>query len=208
MNVDHLIATYGYSAVFALVGIESLGVPLPGETALISAGIYAGHTHHLSVWLIWAVASAAAVIGDSIGFVIGVKGGYRLARRYGPKIHFDEAKLKVGMYAFDRYGVAVVFFGRFVAILRTYRAFLAGTNRMPWRHFLPPTVAAGIIWSAIYAFASYAAGNSLRNASGTVNLVLVAVAVVALVSVFVVVRRKAKQLEAVAEAAYPGPLPD
>jgi membrane protein DedA with SNARE-associated domain len=208
VNVNHLISSYGYFAVFAFVGIESLGIPLPGETALISAGIYAGHTHKLSVWLIWVVASAGAILGDNIGFFIGDKGGYRLVRRYGPKVHFDEAKLKVGMYAFDRWGAMVVFLGRFVSVLRTYAAFLAGTNRMRWRRFLVANASGGIIWSAIYSFASYLAGNSLRHVSGTVNLVLIIVAVVAIVVVILLVRRKTKQLEAVAEAAYPGPLPD
>ena len=81
MNIDHLVASYGYLAVFVLVAIESLGVPLPGETALIAAGGFAGHTHDLSPWLIWAVASAATIVGGSIGYWIGAKGGYRLVRR-------------------------------------------------------------------------------------------------------------------------------
>ena len=75
MNVDHLIAHYGYIAVFGFVAIESLGIPLPGETALITAGIYAGSTHRLSPWLIWLVASAGAIVGDNIGYFIGDKGG-------------------------------------------------------------------------------------------------------------------------------------
>lgn len=208
MNVDHLISTYGYLAVFLFVGIESLGIPLPGETALISAGIYAGHTHKLSVWVIWLVAVAGAVIGDNIGWLIGDKGGYRLVRRYGPKIHIDEAKMKVGRYAFDRHGGKVVFFGRFVSVLRTYAAFLAGTNKMQWRRFLVANAAGGIIWAAIYTFGSYGAGNTLRNVSGTINYALIGCAVVALVTVFLLVRRKTNQLVAVAEAAYPGPLGD
>jgi membrane protein DedA with SNARE-associated domain len=71
VNISHLIASYGYLALFALVGAESLGIPLPGETALIIAGAYAGHTHRLSPWLIFLVASAAAIIGDNIGYWIG-----------------------------------------------------------------------------------------------------------------------------------------
>jgi membrane protein DedA with SNARE-associated domain len=120
-----------------LVGAESLGIPLPGETALILAGTYAGHTHRLSPWLIFLVAAAAAIIGDNIGYWIGDKGGYRLARRYGPKVRLDEHKLKIARYLFDRYGDRVVFFGRFVSVLRTYAAFLAGVSRMRWRRFLP-----------------------------------------------------------------------
>ena len=81
MNIGHLISSYGYWAVFVLVAAESMGVPVPGETALIIAGTYAGTTHNLNPWLIFAVASAAAIIGDNIGFWIGDTGGYRLARR-------------------------------------------------------------------------------------------------------------------------------
>ena len=166
MNIDHLISSFGYWAVFAFVGLESLGIPLPGETALIAAGAYAGHTGRLNVWLIFLVASAAAIIGDNIGFWIGDKGGYALLRKYGRYIRFDEAKMKVGRYIFDRRGGSVVFFGRFVSVLRTYAAFLAGTNRMRWRKFLVFNAAGGIIWAAIYTFLSYALGNSLRNAVG------------------------------------------
>jgi membrane protein DedA with SNARE-associated domain len=208
VNVSHLISTYGYWAVFTLVGLESLGIPLPGETILITAGTYAGRTHRMSVWGIFAVAAAAAIIGDNIGFWIGDKGGYRLLRRYGHYVRMDEAKIKIGRYIFDRHGGKVVFFGRFVSVLRTYAAFLAGTNRMHWRSFLVYNAAGGLVWSAIYAFVSYSIGNTLRNASGTINIVLGVVAAVAIVIAILVVRRQAKRLTAVAEAAYPGPLPD
>ena len=204
--MTHLIDTYGYWAVFLLVGAESLGVPLPGETALIIAGTYAGHTHRLSVWLIFLVASAAAIIGDNIGFWIGDKGGYRLVHRYGRKVHLDEAKLKVGRYVFDRHGAKVVFFGRFVSILRTYAAFLAGTNRMRWRRFLPANASGGIIWAAIFTFAAYKAGDTLRRTSGKIDLAIAVVAVVVLVTLILLVRRKTDELTTKAEAAYPGPL--
>ena len=172
MSIGSLIESYGYLAVFVLVGAESLGVPLPGETALITAAIYAGHTHRLNPWLIFLVASAAAIIGDNIGYWIGDKGGYRLARRYGRKIRLDERKLKIARYLFDRYGGKVVFFGRFVSVLRTYAAFLAGTSKMRWRKFLPANAAGGILWAAIWTLAAYLAGNALRRASGTINLIL------------------------------------
>lgn len=206
MNIDHLVATYGYWAVFVLVAIECLGVPLPGETALITAGIFAGHTHRLSPLAIWAVASAAAAGGGFIGYLIGEAGGYRLVRRYGHRIRLDEAKLKVGRYAFDRHGAKVVFFGRFVSVLRTYAAFLAGTNRMARARFLVSNVAGAVVWSAVYTFASYGAGNTMRRLSSTLNIVFIAVAVVVIVVVLVLVHRKTKDLEEVAEAAYPGPL--
>jgi membrane protein DedA with SNARE-associated domain len=206
VNVDQVIKSSGYWAVFLLVGMESLGIPLPGETALIIAGAYAGTTHHLNPWVIFLVASAGAIVGDNIGYWIGDKGGYRLVRRYGPKVHFDERKLKVGRYLFDHYGTRVVFFGRFVSVLRAYAAFLAGTMRMRWRDFLAANAAGGILWAAIYTFGSYFAGQTLHRISGTLNIVLAALAVVVLASALVVVRRHTKRLEALAEAAYPDPL--
>ena len=178
MSIGSLIESYGYLAVFVLVGAESLGIPLPGETALITAAIYAGHTHRLNPWLIFLVASAAAIIGDNIGYWIGDKGGYRLARRYGSKVRLDERKLKIARYLFDRHGGKVVFFGRFVSVLRTYAAFLAGTSKMRWRRFLPANAAGGIAWAAIWTLAAYLAGNALQRASGTINLILIGAAVV------------------------------
>jgi membrane protein DedA with SNARE-associated domain len=206
VNITHLVDTYGYWAVFVFVGAESLGVPLPGETALIVAGTYAGHTHRLSPWLIFAVAAAAAIIGDNIGYWIGDKGGYRLARRYGSKVRLDERKLKIARYLFDQHGAKVVFFGRFVSVLRTYAAFLAGTSRMRWRLFLPANAAGGIVWAAIYTAAAYLAGNALQRVSGTITWVLVGAAVAAIVLVLLLLRHQAGRLAAQAEAAYPGPL--
>jgi hypothetical protein len=107
VNISHLTDSYGYMAVFVLVGAESLGIPVPGETALIVAGTYAGHTHGLNPWIILLVAGAAAVIGDNIGFWIGDKGGYRLARRYGYLVRPDDHKLKIARYVFGLHGPKV-----------------------------------------------------------------------------------------------------
>jgi membrane protein DedA with SNARE-associated domain len=206
VSIGSLIDSYGYLAVFVLVGAESLGIPLPGETALITAAIYAGHTHRLNPWLIFLVAAAAAIIGDNIGYWIGDKGGYRLARRYGPKVRLDERKLKTARYLFDLHGVKVVFFGRFVSVLRTYAAFLAGTSKMRWRRFLPANAAGGIVWAAIWTFAAYLAGNALKRASGIINLVFIGAAVIAIVVAILVVRRQTSKFADRAEQAYPGPL--
>jgi membrane protein DedA with SNARE-associated domain len=206
VNISHLIETYGYWLLFVLVAAESLGVPLPGETALIIAGTYAGHTHRLNPWVIFAVASAAAIIGDNIGYWLGDQGGYRLARRYGSKVRLDERKLKTARYLFDRRGVVVVFFGRFVSVLRAYAAFLAGVSKMRWRVFLPANAAGGIIWAGIYTLASYLAGNALQRASTTISWILGGAAVIAIVAVLIVVRRQFDRLADRAEAAYPGPL--
>ncbi|QNK82195.1 DedA family protein [Nakamurella sp. PAMC28650] len=206
MNVNDLISNYGYYAVFLVIGLESVGIPLPGETVLIAAATYAATSGNLNIWVIFAAAAAGAILGDNVGYWIGNKGGYKLARKYGPKIHLDERKLKVGRYMFDRHGGKVVFFGRFVSVLRTFAAFLAGTVRMSWPRFLLYNALGGLVWSAIYAFGFYAAGNTLKQLSGIVNYVAIGIAVVVVVVVFLVVRRQTNLLADKAEAAYPGPL--
>ena len=208
VNVHHLLSQYGYAAVFVLVAAESLGVPLPGETILIAAAIYAGSTGHLSVWLIFTVAAIAAITGDNIGFWIGDKGGYRLLRRYGHYIRADTTKIKIGRLVFDRHGPKIVFFGRFVSVLRTYAAFLSGTLKMRWRRFLPYNASGGIIWAAIYSFVPYAIGEAIHAISTSADIGLGIAAAVIIVAAIVVLRRQAGKLAAQAEAAYPGPLPE
>jgi membrane protein DedA with SNARE-associated domain len=207
MSISHLIATYGYWAVFALVAAESLGIPLPGETALIIAAAYAGHTHHLSPWIIFAVASAAAITGDNIGFWIGGKGGYRLARKYGPKVRLDERKLKIARYLFDTHGPKVVFFGRFISLLRIYAAFLAGASRMRWQRFLLANASGAIAWAGAYTLAAYLAGDTLRRLSGIIDLVIGGGAGLTIAAgLLLIFRRHTGELALLAEAAYPGPL--
>lgn len=204
--VSQPLPAYGYWTVFAAVAIESLGVPLPGETTLIGAALYAGSTQRLSIGLVVGVAAAAAIIGDNIGYLLGRAGGYRLLRRYGRYVRLDERKLKVGRYLFDRHGGKVVFFGRFISILRTYAAFLAGTNRMPWRKFLVFNAAGGILWAAVYGLGAFALGTAVHRVTTVVSIVGGIVAVAAVAAIVVYLRRHLKTLEQRAEQAYPGPL--
>ena len=205
-TLDQLLGDYGYAAVFVFVMIESLGVPFPGETMVIAAAIYAGTTHHLVVAPIWASAAAGAIVGDNIGFAIGHFGGYRLLRRYGPKVKLDEVKLKVGRLIFDRHGGKVVFFGRFISVLRTYAAFLAGTNQMRYWPFFAFNASGGIIWAGIYSFGFYYLGSELEHLRGPVDYGLGAAGAIIVVAFIVWTRRNEKRLEAEAQKAYPGPL--
>jgi len=201
--LDHLLESWGYPAVFLFVSAESVGVPVPGETMLILASLYAGSTHKLSIYWIFVIAASAAIIGDNIGYGIGRLGGYRLLSRHGHLVHVDESRLKIGRYLFDRHGGKVVFFGRFVAILRTYSAFLAGTTRMHWLKFLAFNAAGGIVWAGVFCFAYYVFGKALERLQTPADIALVVVAVAALVIGFRYVRRKEHDLAALAEAAYP-----
>jgi membrane protein DedA with SNARE-associated domain len=102
--LDELLTNFCYLAVFALVAAESLGVPLPGETMLITAAIYAGATHKLSIALVIGAAIAGAIIGDNLGYLVGYRGGLPLLRRYGRYIRLDQRRLRLARYLFFRYG--------------------------------------------------------------------------------------------------------
>lgn len=204
--MHHLIATYGYLAVFLLVGLESFGVPLPGETALIVAATYAGATHRLSPVIIFLVGSAAAILGDTCGYWIGDVGGFALIRRYGKYVRLDEPKIKVARYLFDRHGGKVVFFGRFVSVLRTYAAFLAGVNKMHYRRFLFFNATGGVLWCAIFTFLAYWFGGTLNAISGPLGFALLGIGVVAIALGVILIRRRLGELVGRAEEAYPGRL--
>ena len=207
-TIGQLVQTYGYWAVFLAVGAESLGVPIPGETTLIAAAVFAGATHRLSLVYLVIVASVAAIAGDNLGYLIGRGGGYRLLRRYGHRVHVDEAKLKVGRYLFARHGGGVVFTGRFITVLRTYAAFLAGTNLMSWRRFLLYNAAGGILWAAVVGAGAYLLGAAAHRVSLAVTVAGGVLLVIVTAALIFYMRRHMKRLERRAEEAYPGPLDD
>jgi membrane protein DedA with SNARE-associated domain len=205
-SVPHLIATYGYLAVFVFVAIESTGIPFPGETMLIAASAYAGTHPSLHIEYVIAAAAAGAIVGDNFGYLIGREGGFRLVRRFGPYLHFDERELKLGMYLFRRHGGKVVFFGRFVAVLRAWAAFLAGTSRMPWWGFFGYNAAGGILWATIYGLAGYAFGNNIKEITGPVGIASVVLAAIAIVASLIILRRNINRLQEEAERELPGPV--
>jgi membrane protein DedA with SNARE-associated domain len=201
---DTLLSSFGYLAVFALVGLESLGIPLPGETMLITAGIYAGTTHHLAIAGVIGASIAGAIIGDNIGYLVGYKGGLPFLRRYGRYIRLNESGVRLVRYLFSKYGGRVVFFGRFVSILRTYAAFFAGTSHMRWGRFFVFNALGGIIWSVAYGLAAYYGQNAFRRLSTPLDVAVAAVAVVLIALLVRFVRHHAKRLNAEAERAFPG----
>jgi len=154
VTIASLVASYGYAVLFLLVGCESLGIPLPGETALITAAALAA-LGHLSIYLVVATAAAAAIVGDNIGYWIGRRGGIALARRYGRVIHVKASQLERAHAFFARHGPATVFYGRFVALLRTWAALLAGAARMPYATFALYNALGAVCWSAIFGTLGY-----------------------------------------------------
>lgn len=207
-DLSHLLAVYGYWAVLVFVAIESTGIPFPGETMLLAASIYAGTTHQLNIVLVIAAAAAGAIIGDNFGYFIGREGGYRLVRRYGKYIRLDERKLKLGQYLFIKHGGKVVFFGRFVSVLRAWAAFLAGVDRMDYRRFFFFNAAGGILWATIYGIGGYALGKNVHRIAGPVGIVVGVIAAVIIIAFLVFLNRNEKRLEDEAERALPGSLDD
>lgn len=201
--INHLLQSYGYLALFAFIAIESLGVPMPGETTLIATALYAGSTHRLNVAVIAAVAAGAAVIGDNLGYWLGRRGGTRLARRYGHRVGLTPSRLKVGRYLFDRHGGKVVFSSRFISGLRTYAAFLAGTVAMRRPGFVVANAAGALVWAPVVAFGAYGLGGAASGLGSALTFIGVVVSIALSVVVGLLVRRSMRSLEARADAAYP-----
>jgi membrane protein DedA with SNARE-associated domain len=185
---------YGYGAIFLGILLESTGLPLPGESLLIAAAIYAATTHHLNIFMLVPIAAAGAIGGDQIGYFLGRRIGFRVLVRYGHKIGLSDERLELGRFLFRRHGGAVVFLGRFVAILRTFAALLAGANRMPWHTFLLWNALGGIGWTSLYGFGAYLLGDAAKRVRGPVGLVLAVIGAVALLLAFIFVKRNESRL--------------
>ena len=196
----------GYSAVALAVGIESIGIPFPGETTLIAAALYAGATHKLNIWIVIAAASLGAILGDNIGFWLGREFGLWLLLRFGRYVRITERRIRLGQYLFRRHGGKVVFFGRFVAVLRALAAFLAGTSQMTWPRFLLFNAAGGIVWSGLYGGGAYMFGSRIKHLLGPMGLTLTGLALGLGVLGVIFLRRHEEQLADAAERAMPGPI--
>jgi undecaprenyl-diphosphatase len=155
----------GYSVVFALIAIETMGIPVPGETALIAAALLA-HDGKMDIVPLIAVAAAAAIVGDNVGFAIGRKGGRRLFEMPGPFHRQRLDALAVGEPFFAKHGPKAVFLGRWVAGLRIASAWLAGMNRMAWPRFLFWNALGGICWATSIGLGVYIAGRAFEDVIG------------------------------------------
>jgi membrane protein DedA with SNARE-associated domain len=204
--VEHLIHVYGLVTVALIVGLECVGVPLPGETALLGAAIYAGTKHDLNIVAVIFTAAAAAIVGRIIGYALGRGFGYWLLLRYGNYVRMTEARIKLGQYLFLRHGGKIVFIAQFVPVLRTFAGIFAGANMMPWRDFMFANVVGSIIWSVTYGYAAYALGRQFERLEGPVVIFLAVITVAGAIVGAIFVNRHEAQLLAEAERAMPGPL--
>jgi membrane protein DedA with SNARE-associated domain len=202
----HVIHEYGLVALAAIIGLECLGLPVPGETALLGAAIYAGTKHDFNINAVIATGAGAAIAGRMIGYVIGHKFGSPLLLRYGRYVRLTTARIKLGQYLFLRYGGKIIFFAQFVPVLRTLAGPFAGANLMPWRNFVFANAVSSCVWAASYGYAAYWVGGEFERSQGRIVLPLVFIAVIALIAGGFFVRQRETQLIIEAERAIPGSL--
>jgi membrane protein DedA with SNARE-associated domain len=203
-----LIAQHSYIAVFCIVALESAGIPLPGETALVLAAMFAGATGLIDIKIVILLAAAGAILGDNMGFWAGRRYGLPLLLNFGHRIGLHDDRIKLGQYLFAHHGAKIVFFGRFIAILRIFAAFLAGVNRYGWGQFLFYNASGGIIWALVFGLGGYAFGEAFEHVAGPLGRITLGLAVVGLAMVWWVVHKQEEKWIARAVAAYPGPVRD
>jgi membrane protein DedA with SNARE-associated domain len=184
--VTHFFTSHGLPLLFTVVMLESFGIPLPGETALIAFGVLASQGHYSIVSVI-AVAAAGAIVGDNLGYaLIGRLGGRRLFERSRYMRRYAERFLPVTERLMAKHGGKIVFFGRFISILRFTAAWAAGIARMPWWRFFFWNAAGGICWATAVGLVSYYAGAAAANAIQRYGIYAAAgIAVVVVVGFFV-----------------------
>jgi membrane protein DedA with SNARE-associated domain len=177
--VTHLLEQYGLVILFIGVAMESAGIPIPGETALITAAFLSRPEYGtFSLWSVIVVAAAAAIVGDNIGYWIGRTGGRALLERWSITRRQTERLLPPAERFFERHGPKTIFIARFVAVLRVTAAWIAGISRMHWRTFLIWNAAGGIAWAILVALVSYWAGKAVADAISRYGLYAVIVLIV------------------------------
>jgi membrane protein DedA with SNARE-associated domain len=187
LDVDHLVKVFGYPLLFVLVMSESGGVPIPGETALITAAILASQGK-LQIALVIPLAAIAAIVGDNLGYLIGRNGGRWLLQRPGRFQRQRLEVLRVGEPFFEVHGPKAVFFGRFLLGLRVWASWLAGATLMRWRSFALWNALGGIAWASAVGLVAYFLGHSAGSAIEAFGIYGLLAALLAILSAIVLHR--------------------
>ncbi len=213
-SVAHLIHAYGLLVVAGFIGLESMCIPLPGETALIVGSVIAGRTHELNIVAVIATAAVASLIGRLVGYAIGWRFGHWLLLRYGPYVRITETRVKLGQYLFLKHGAAIIIIAQFIPVMRAIAGVLAGANRMPWRRFVLSSAIGVTVWAVAFGIGGYTFGVQFARLahswwlfSGPSGWVVFGIGAVIVIWILaVVVGRHEAQWAAKAERALPGPL--
>ena len=169
---------YGYLAVAGFIFFEDFGIPLPGETMLIAASLYAG-AGHLNVWLVAIIGFLAAVLGDNVGYAIGRFGGRRLVERFGKYVFLTPKRLDHAEGWFNDHGGKIVVVARFVEGLRQLNGIMAGTIEMHWLKFLAANALGAALWVSVWTSLGYFAGDHVETVARYFTFIAVGVVVVA-----------------------------
>jgi membrane protein DedA with SNARE-associated domain len=188
-----LVQDYGYLILFLIVGAESSGIPVPGETALITAGVLASQGHLEIEWVI-VVAAAAAIIGDNIGYWIGREGGTKLLAKWRFTRRLRDRYMPPTQRFFNAHGGKTIFLARFVAVLRVFGAWIAGITHMPWWRFLLWNAAGGICWAVLVGLVSYYLGHAAADAIQKWGLIGAGVAAAVAILLFLGVHYLSKRV--------------
>ena len=200
-NIQSLIQVYELWVLFPVVMLEGMGIPLPGETALVAAAVYAGSTDKISIDSVVLVAAMGAMMGDNIGYLIGRSIGLRLVVRYGRYVRLNESRLKIGRFLFLRHGGKIVLIARLIAVLRVLAPLLAGVNRMRWRYFFLMNAIGGICWASLFGGGAYLFGEEIKRVTGPVRLLLLLAAIALVIAGILFFRHHERDLEQRADAA-------
>ncbi|MEU3415573.1 MULTISPECIES: DedA family protein [unclassified Streptomyces] len=195
--LDSVPAAAVYAVVGLVIGLESLGIPLPGEIILVSAALMSSQHTGVNPVVLGACATAGAVIGDSIGYAIGRKGGRPLLAWLGRKFprHFSAGHVATAERSFTKWGMWAVFFGRFVALLRIFAGPLAGVLHMPYWKFLIANILGGICWAGGTTAVIYYVGIVAEDWLKRFSYVGLGVAVLIGLGSMLVLKRKAKKAQ-------------
>jgi membrane protein DedA with SNARE-associated domain len=204
--MKELIHHYGPAIVFALVCLESIGLPVPGETVLVSAAIYAGTTHDLNILWILLAATVGATLGSAIAFWVGQSYGYPLLLRYGPYVGLTEPRIKIAQYVLRKRGVLVVLAARFVAVLRSMIGLVAGASRMPVATFMLANFGGAVAWPLIFGMVAFYLGKAVEEFARPAAIVVAIIGGAVIGTAAIYLRRKEHELAAAAERAIPGQL--
>jgi membrane protein DedA with SNARE-associated domain len=168
--MESLVHDYGLVVLFLLIGMESAGIPLPGETALVAAGVLAARGD-MDIVTVIVVAAAAAIVGDNVGYWAGRLGGRRLLHRWEWLERHASRVLPWSERFFKRHGAKTIFLGRFVAVLRVTAAWLAGVSQMHWWRFFLYNALGGICWAVLVGLVAYYVGQAAAEAIGRYGLI-------------------------------------
>jgi len=197
-HLTRLLQSYTYPVLLLLVLLESLGVPLPGEIALVTAAAYAS-SGHISIFIVIALAAIGAIVGGVLGYWIGIKGGLPLVTRYGAYIGVRKSHVDRAHAFFERNGSKTILFGRFIAILRTWAAIVAGAAAMSFTKFVTYNTIGSIVWAIVFGWLGYYFGRDLPLLEKYISRASFGVLILATIVIVILVVIKRKKSKATAQ---------